>query len=172
MPVPTDLKGYMNHEKEEAAAKFLRIVQGGSWFTRVSWQPSIATSSTERRCPAGWPTSMRCSQAGLSTGSTTVLLGPAGVGKSTIEMQFAISAMKAGTKTACYVFDEVIDILVERTEKLCLGHPGGVREYVRSGMLHAQQVDTAEMSRGAFAHEVRRAVDAGAKVIVIDSRNG
>ncbi len=109
---------------------------------------------------------------GLSTGSTTLLLGPAGVGKSTIAMQFAISAMKAGTKTACYVFDEVIDTLVERTEKLCLGHQGGVREYIRSGMLHAQQVDTAEMSPGAFAHEVRRAVDAGAKVIVIDSLNG
>jgi circadian clock protein KaiC len=109
---------------------------------------------------------------GISTGSTTLLLGPAGVGKSTIAMQFAVSAMKAGTKTACYVFDEVIDTLVERTEKLCVGHPGGVREYIRSGMLHAQQVDTAEMSPGAFAHEVRRAVDAGEKVIVIDSQNG
>jgi circadian clock protein KaiC len=109
---------------------------------------------------------------GLSTGSTTLLLGPAGVGKSTIAMQFVVSAIKAGTKAACYVFDEVIDTLVERTEKLCLGHPGGVREYISSGMLHAQQVDTAEMSPGAFAHEVRRAVDAGAKVIVIDSLNG
>jgi circadian clock protein KaiC len=109
---------------------------------------------------------------GLSTGSTTLLLGPAGVGKSTIAMQFAVSAMKAGMKTACYAFDEVLDSLVERTEKLCLGHPGGVKEYITSGLLHAQQVDTAEMSPGAFAHEVRRAVDAGAKVILIDSLNG
>jgi circadian clock protein KaiC len=109
---------------------------------------------------------------GLSTGSTTLLLGPAGVGKSTIAMQFSVAAMNRGKKAAVYVFDEVIDTLVERTEKLCFGQEGGIREYMRSGMLHAQQVDPAEMSPGAFAHEVRRAVEKGAKVVVIDSLNG
>lgn len=109
---------------------------------------------------------------GLSTGSTTLLLGPAGVGKSTIAMQYAVAAMRAGKKAACYVFDEVIDTLADRTEKLCLSQPGGIREFMRAGLLHAQQVDPAEMSPGAFAHEVRRAVEAGAKVIVIDSLNG
>jgi circadian clock protein KaiC len=108
---------------------------------------------------------------GLATGSTTLLLGPAGVGKSTVAMQFAVAAMKAGKKAASYVFDEVLDTLIERTEKLCLSQEGGVREYIRAG-LHAQQVDTAEMSPGAFAHEVRRAVEAGAQLVVIDSLNG
>ncbi|VTR97917.1 circadian clock protein : Putative circadian clock protein, KaiC OS=Pedosphaera parvula (strain Ellin514) GN=Cflav_PD2769 PE=4 SV=1: KaiC: KaiC [Gemmata massiliana] len=109
---------------------------------------------------------------GLTSGLTTLLLGPAGVGKSTIAMQFAVSAMTTGKKVASYVFDEVIDTLVERTEKLCLTQDGGVREYIRKGLLHAQQVDPAEMSPGAFAHEVRRAVEDGAKVIIIDSLNG
>jgi circadian clock protein KaiC len=86
-------------------------------------------------------------------------------------MQFAVSAMRAGQKTACYVFDEVLATLVERTEKLCHCH-GGVRELIRTGLLHAQQVDPAEMSPGAFAHEVRRAVDDGARIIIIDSLNG
>ena len=111
-------------------------------------------------------------EGGLSAGSTTLLLGPAGVGKSTIAMQFAVAAMKAGKKAACYVFDEVLETLADRTEKLCLFQEGGVRELIHSGLLHAQQVDPAEMSPGAFAHEVRRAVEAGAKVIVIDSLNG
>jgi circadian clock protein KaiC len=109
---------------------------------------------------------------GLATGSTTLLLGPAGVGKSTIAMQFAVAAMKTGKKVASYVFDEVIDTMVERTEKLCFGKEGGIKEYMRTGLLHAQQVDPAEMSPGAFAHEVRRAVEDGAKVVVIDSLNG
>jgi circadian clock protein KaiC len=109
---------------------------------------------------------------GLSTGSTALMLGPAGVGKSTIAMQFAVTAMKAGMKAAVYLFDEVFDTLVGRVEKLCLGTDGGLRSYIREGTLHAQQVDPAEMSPGAFAHEVRRAVEAGAKVIVIDSLNG
>jgi circadian clock protein KaiC len=109
---------------------------------------------------------------GLSTGSTTLLIGPAGVGKSTVTMQFAVTAMKAGHRAAVYLFDEVLDTLVERVEKLCLGKEGGLRAYLAEGLLHAQQVDPAEMSPGAFAHEVRRAVEAGARVIVIDSLNG
>ena len=111
-------------------------------------------------------------QGGLSAGSTTLLLGPAGVGKSTISVQFVVNALRLGKKAAVYVFDEVMHILIERAEKLCFGKPGGFKSFVDEGMLHAQQVDPAEMSPGAFAHEVRRAVEAGAKVIVIDSLNG
>ena len=109
---------------------------------------------------------------GLSAGTTTLMLGPAGVGKSTISMQFVIAALKRGEKAAVYIFDEVLGTMIERTEKLCLGKQGGVRGYIQEGLLHAQQIDPAEMSAGAFSHEVRRAVDSGAKVIVIDSLNG
>jgi len=109
---------------------------------------------------------------GLSSGSTALLLGPAGAGKSTIAMQFAVTAMKARRKAAVYMFDEVLDTLVERVEKLCLAKEGGLRAFIVEGLLHAQQVDPAEMSPGAFAHEVRRAVESGAKVIIIDSLNG
>ena len=109
---------------------------------------------------------------GLAAGTTTLLLGPAGVGKSTVGMQFVIAAIKRGHKAAVYCFDEVLGTMIERTEKLCLGKPGGVRAYLQEGKLHAQQIDPAEMSAGAFSHEVRRAVDAGAKVVVIDSLNG
>jgi len=109
---------------------------------------------------------------GLSAGSTTLLLGPAGVGKSTIAMQFAVAAMKAGKRAAVYMFDEVFDTLIDRSDKLCVGQIGGIRSFIKAGLLHAQQVNTAEMSPGAFAHEVRRGVETGAKVIIIDSLNG
>jgi circadian clock protein KaiC len=109
---------------------------------------------------------------GLAAGSTTLLLGPAGVGKSTVSIQYVVHALRRGTKAAIYVFDEVMHILIERSEKLCFGKAGGFGSYVREGLLHAQQVNPAEMSAGAFAHEVRRAVDDGARVVVIDSLNG
>lgn len=109
---------------------------------------------------------------GLTTGSTALLLGPAGAGKSTIAMQFVVEAMTAGHKAAVYMFDEVLHTLISRVDKLCLGKENGLRTYITEGMLHAQQVDPAEMSPGAFAHEVRRAVEDGAKIIVIDSLNG
>lgn len=109
---------------------------------------------------------------GLTTGSTTLLLGPAGVGKSTVAMQFAVNAMRAGDKAAVYMFDEVLPTLIERVDKLCPLKDGGLRDYITEGLLHVQQVDPAEMSPGEFAHEVRRAVEAGAKLIIIDSLNG
>ena len=109
---------------------------------------------------------------GLNAGSTTLLLGPAGVGKSTISIQFVVNALQRGKKAAVYAFDEVMHILVERSEKLCFAKTGGFMSYVNEGSLHAQQVDPAELSPGAFAHEVRRAVEAGAEIVVIDSLNG
>lgn len=109
---------------------------------------------------------------GLSNGSTSLLLGPAGVGKSTVAMQFAVAAMREGKRAAVFMFDEVLDTLIERVEKLCLAKEGGMGAFMSEGLLHAQQVDPAEMSPGAFAHVVRAQVEAGAKVIVIDSLNG
>jgi circadian clock protein KaiC len=122
--------------------------------------------------PSGVPNLDAMLEGGLSSGSTTLLLGPAGAGKSTISVQFVVNALKAGRKAAIYIFDEVMHILVERAEKLCIGKAGGFAAYVKEGLLHAQQVDPAEMSPGAFAHEVRRAVEAGAEVVVMDSLNG
>ncbi|MET0412307.1 MAG: ATPase domain-containing protein [Polyangiaceae bacterium] len=125
-----------------------------------------------RLCTSGLSELDTMLDGGLAAGSTTLLLGPAGVGKSTVSVQFVVQALKQGKKAAIYVFDEVMHILVERSEKLCFGKPGGFAAYVAEGVLHAQQVDPAEMSPGAFAHEVRRAVEAGASVVVIDSLNG
>jgi circadian clock protein KaiC len=109
---------------------------------------------------------------GLNAGSTTLLMGPAGAGKSTVSIQFVVNALRNGEHAAVYIFDEVRHILVERSEKLCLGKGGGFEQFVNDGVLHIQQVDPVEMSPGAFANEVRRAVDAGATMVVIDSLNG
>ncbi len=107
---------------------------------------------------------------GLEMGTTCLLIGPAGVGKSIISMQYIVQHLLNGGRAATYVFDEVLDTLFERTEKLCLH---GIRQFVDSGALHVQQVNPAQLSPGAFAMEVRRAVEeGGAKIVVIDSLNG
>lgn len=122
--------------------------------------------------PSGIPNLDTMLDGGLTSGSTTLLLGPAGVGKSTVAMQFAVKALEKGEHVAAYLFDEVMETLLDRSEKLCLRKEGGIRSYLESGLLHAQQIDPAEMTSGAFTYEVRRAVDAGARVVIIDSLNG
>jgi circadian clock protein KaiC len=123
-------------------------------------------------CASGVVNLDKMLHGGLTAGSTTLLLGPAGAGKSTASMQFVLHALQAGKKAAVYIFDEVMHTLLERSEKLCGAKSGGITAYVKEGLLHIQQIDPAEMAPGAFAHEVRRSVEAGAKVIVIDSLNG
>ena len=135
----------------------------------------VATPPAGRPAPAvfssGVPGLDRMLDGGLSSGTTTMVMGPAGVGKSTIAMQYVTTALAAGQAAAVYTFDEVLDTLFDRSEKLCAG--GGVRAYAASGLLHAQQVNPAELSPGAFSHEVRRAVEeGGARIVVIDSLNG
>ena len=127
---------------------------------------------TPRDRPSGIANLDRMLNGGLSDGTTTLLLGPAGAGKSTISMLFVTQALRENRKAAVYIFDEVLHTLIDRSEKLCFGKKGGLKSYLDQGMLHVQQVDPAEMSPGAFAHEVRRAVEAGATTIVIDSLNG
>ena len=106
---------------------------------------------------------------GIEKGSSTLVLGPAGTGKSTFIFQFIKAAIERGEKAAFFVFDEELGLLYDRTKKMGFDLEG-MRD---SGNLHIEQVDAAELSPGEFAHRVRRLVDtAQAKTVVIDSLNG
>jgi circadian clock protein KaiC len=111
----------------------------------------------------------RMLHGGLVTGTTTLFLGPAGVGKSTLAMQYVAAALRRGQKAAVFTFDEVIGTLLARSEKL-VGN--GMTAYRDSGQLYVRQVDPAELSPGMFAHEVSKLIDQGVRVLVIDSLNG
>lgn len=112
-------------------------------------------------------------KGGLSTGTSSVFIGPSGVGKSTVAMQFVTNALKQGTKAAVYTFDEGLATFLQRSERLSLaGEYGALNPYLEDGRLIARQIDPAELTPGAFAQEVRDAVDGGASIIVIDSLNG
>ncbi|MEM5326148.1 ATPase domain-containing protein [Paraburkholderia sp. JHI2823] len=106
---------------------------------------------------------------GVAQGSSTLVLGPAGTGKSTFVLQFISAALQRGEKAALFVFDEELGLLFDRTRQM-----GFDLEAMRDrGSLHVEQVDAAELSPGEFAHRVRSRVDgAQAKTVVIDSLNG
>ena len=105
---------------------------------------------------------------GLDRGASTLLIGPAGSGKSALALQFAGAAARRGEKAAVFVFDEGMRTLHARSQAL----GNDVEPMVKKGLLHLQQVDPAELSPGEFAHTVRTQVDQGARVIVVDSLTG
>lgn len=106
---------------------------------------------------------------GLESGSSTLILGPAGTGKSLIALNFVTAAIARREKAALFVFDEELGLLFVRMKKL-----GIDLEAVQSaGGLRIEQIDAAELSPGEFAHRVRAAVDKEQiKTVVIDSLNG
>jgi circadian clock protein KaiC len=105
---------------------------------------------------------------GLDRGTTTLLIGSAGSGKSSVAVQYAVRMAERDERSAIFAFDETLGILTARADSL--GLP--LRHYIESGTIHAQQIDPAEISPGEFAWTVRGHVEAGRKLIVIDSLNG
>jgi circadian clock protein KaiC len=106
---------------------------------------------------------------GVERGSSVLILGPAGAGKSIISLTFVQSAIKRGERAAMFVFDEERGLMFDRAMKLGID----LKAWVDAGTLVVEQVDAAEMSPGEFAETVRRCVeDHAIQTVVIDSLNG
>jgi circadian clock protein KaiC len=106
---------------------------------------------------------------GLDYGTSTILIGPAGIGKSTMAMMYACTAAKNGERAAVYLFDEGIETLYKRTSAIGLD----VKGYVEKGLITVRQIKLAELTPGELAHLVSREVEENnTRVVVIDSVNG
>ena len=106
---------------------------------------------------------------GVERGSSILVLGPAGTGKSLLTLTFVVDAMNRGEKAAVMVFDEELGLLFRRTKALGFD----LQAYIARGDLFIEQVDAAEQSPGEFAHRVRYLVEEhGVQTVVIDSLNG
>src|SRR5947209_2203716 len=106
---------------------------------------------------------------GVESGSSTLILGPAGTGKSLLAVTFVVATISRGEKAALFVFDEELGLLFSRMKGLGVD----LEKLQRDQLLTIEQVDAAELSPGEFAHRVRRRVDEdNIKTVVIDSLNG
>jgi circadian clock protein KaiC len=106
---------------------------------------------------------------GLARGTSTLILGPAGSGKSSVATQYAVAAAGRGDHAALFLFDEAAETLFERSAGLGLDVEG----LAGAGRVSVRQVDPAELSSGEFAHGVRQSVERDkTRLVVIDSLNG
>ncbi len=105
---------------------------------------------------------------GLVRGTSTLLAGPPGSGKSSLVASFAYGAAARGERAVMYLFDENPNTFITRSEALGLE----VRPHIASGKLVLEQIDPAEMSPGEFVHTVHREAENGTRLIAIDSLVG
>ena len=106
---------------------------------------------------------------GIDCGTSTLIIGAAGTGKSSLAMQYVGAAVQRGEQAALFLFEEARKTLLARAAGLGID----LAMPLADGRVTLQQVDPAELSPGEFAHAIRRAVDEQhATIVVIDSLNG
>jgi circadian clock protein KaiC len=106
---------------------------------------------------------------GVLRGTSTLIAGPTGCGKSTLCAQFVYSAAKRRERGAIFAFDETRQSFADRSRGLGLN----LDRHLKSGMIYLEQVDPAELSPGEFIQRIRRGVEErGWRIVVIDSLNG
>ncbi|HTU61318.1 MAG TPA: ATPase domain-containing protein, partial [Polyangiales bacterium] len=106
---------------------------------------------------------------GAQRGTSTLLAGPPGCGKSTIALQYASAAAARGDHAATFIFDETQEALLTRAKHIGLKINAGTGP----GQITIRQIDPAEITPGEFVAIVRKSVEQdGARVVIIDSLNG
>jgi circadian clock protein KaiC len=106
---------------------------------------------------------------GIDRGTSTLLLGAAGTGKSSLSTHFVAQAARHGERSAVFLFEESVHALRMRSAGIGLDLEAGMAD----GTIIVQPVDPSELSPGEFFHIVREAVEKkDARIIIIDSLNG
>lgn len=146
-----------------------RIVQGGfAVFPRL-----IAAEHHQPFAPqllaSGVPELDGLLGGGLHYGTSALIIGPAGTGKSSLATQYALAATAQGEQAVIFTFDEALAVFLTRSAGIGLA----VQAERDGGQLQLRQVDPAELAPGEFIHLVRAEVERlQARVVVIDSLNG
>ncbi|NDJ18006.1 ATPase domain-containing protein [Myxacorys almedinensis] len=106
---------------------------------------------------------------GIERGTVTILTGPAGVGKTTLGIQFMKSAAERGDRSIIYTFDEQPDILLQRSE--AVGIP--VRAMLQDETFSVVQIEPLHLSPDEFANLVKKDVEEkNLRVVMLDSVTG
>jgi len=137
-------------------------------FERLDGQEHRVADASHR-LRSGIPTLDELFGGGIESGTSTLLTGAPGTGKSTLAAQFVDAAARRGDNAAMFCFDEATPTLMLRTQALGMDLEG----HRKAGKLKIQKIEPAELSPGEFIQMVRDTVERmNAKVVVIDSLNG
>jgi circadian clock protein KaiC len=145
------------------------IRRGGlTVFPRLVAAEHLATFP-DARCGTGNAELDLLLGGGLDRGTSTMLIGPSGVGKSTVALTSVTAAVARGEKVLILSFDETTSVLRRRASGLSMP----IDDAVASGALQVEQIDPAEVSPGELADMVQNAVEhRGVTMVVIDSLTG
>ena len=106
---------------------------------------------------------------GLDRGTTALIMGPAGTGKSILATHYAVGAAQRGERAAVYLFEEGLQTYLARAARLEMN----AAEFIKRKLIAVEQIDPAALSPSEFAYRVRESVERDhARIVIIDSLNG
>lgn len=132
------------------------------------------TDFEDREASSGIATLDLLLGGGLPFGTSTLLLGPAGTGKSSVCLSFCVAAAARGERSALFLFDETEALIKTRARKLNMP----LESHIENGLITLRQIEPSVLSPGEFTSAIRQAVEgedgAGlpARLVLIDSLNG
>ncbi len=174
-----DAKDYGDERRRVRIVKYRGVAfRGGFHDYRIAYgglvvYPRLIAAETRnlnrsRQVTSGLDSLDALLGGGLESGTSTLIAGPPGTGKSTLASQFVAAALQRGERAAMFLFEESANNLLNRAAAMKMP----LHEACEDGRLTIQQVDPAELTPGEFVHEACKAASDGARVIVIDSLNG
>jgi circadian clock protein KaiC len=138
-------------------------------FPRLVASEYSSEQSDQSVAASGIPELDTLAGGGLGRGTSTLLIGPAGCGKTTLALRWLTTAAERGEKTVAFIFEETINTLLGRAAGLGMN----LDAHLKSGRMKIEHLDPAEVSPGEFVDMVRRSVEEdGARAVLIDSLNG
>ena len=98
-----------------------------------------------------------------------MIVGPPGIGKSSLAAQIAASAVGHGKKVSMYSFEESPITFLRRCESLGIH----LAKNVKKGFVDLERVDPSHTTPGQVIHNISTSIEQNhAGVVVIDSLNG
>jgi circadian clock protein KaiC len=138
-------------------------------FPRLAVVEGTAGNTTEATVLSGVEQLDSLLGSGLDRGSSTLVLGPAGCGKTTLSSQFLIAALERGEAACAFLFEESRSTFLQRAGGLGMKF----EPHLASGLFRLIQIDPAEVSPGEFANQICQEVETrNTRIVVIDSING
>jgi circadian clock protein KaiC len=130
---------------------------------------SIKKEFSAEPLPFGVPELDKLLHGGLERGTSTIVSGPAGVGKTTLGLQFLKEAVERGERSVIYTFEEGRETMLSR----CDGVRMPVRPLLEKGTLAIVEIEPLSRTTDEFAREVKKEVEEkGTKVVMLDSTAG
>lgn len=151
-----------------SGSHYYKITNQGIHIYPHKIEPSLSVPVAEELLPSGIHGLDVLLRGGIESGTCTLITGPTGVGKTSVGMQFLVEAAKNGKPSVLYSFEETMDFIMKRSEKIGID----LKPFIQTELIKIIYINPLELNPDEFLDKIRKRVEGGVKVLMLDSLRG